>query len=121
MRSIREASRNIQKAAPTASDVVAGLHLGFWVGLIGPRYDDTLWRTALYMAFRVGGGRSRGIVHGRINALRRFRNRVAHHEPIFGRDLLAVHDEIIEAIGWMNADTCRWAALHSRLPDVIKS
>jgi len=113
---IRNAADSTKKAAPSVGDIVAALHFGFWVGLIGPRYDATLWRTALHKAFGVGGGRPRAIVHGRFNALRRFRNRIAHHEPIFDRDLIRSHSEIIEAIGWMCADTSQWAAYHSRLP-----
>src|SRR5688500_14205783 len=52
------------------------------------RYDATLWRRALYKAFSAQGTTlKRKVVHGRFNALRRFRNRVAHHEPIFQNDL----------------------------------
>ncbi len=109
----------IKNPSPRTGDVVEELNLGFWVGLIGPRYDSTLWRTTLHRAFRVGGRRSRSVVHGRFNALRRFRNRIAHHEPIFVRNLNRTHDEIIEAIGWMCADTSRWAAHHSRAPAIL--
>jgi hypothetical protein len=85
---------------------------------MGPRYDATLWRGALYKAFLAEGGKPRSIVHGRFNAIRRFRNRVAHHEPIFDRALLQIHDEIIGAIRWMCRETASWAAYHSRFEEV---
>jgi hypothetical protein len=101
------------------NDVVAELKFAFWVGILGPHYDATLWRQALYKAFRVGGGKPRSTVHHRFNAVRRFRNRIMHHEPIFQRPLQQLHDEIIDAIGWMCADTAAWTAHHSRFETVI--
>jgi hypothetical protein len=117
---IQEAYNEIKKPPPIyPGDVVAELKFAFWVGLLGPKYDSSLWRRSLYKGFQVGKGQKRSDVHGRLNALRRFRNRVAHHEPIFKRDILETHDEIIEAIGWMCRDTMAWARHHSRVPLVI--
>lgn len=101
-----------------AGQVIAELKFAFWVGLLGPRYDATLWRTVLYRAFRADGGKPRNLVHGRFNAIRRFRNRVAHHEPIFDRALVDIHGEIIEAIRWMSRETASWAADQSRFQQV---
>jgi hypothetical protein len=98
---------------------VAELNFGFWVGLLGPSYDATLWRQTLHKGFIAsGGGQKRSVVHGRFNALRRFRNRVAHHEPIFHRPLEQLHVEIIQSINWMCRHTSRWAAHHSRFDAV---
>lgn len=99
---IERTGEKLKKPGHSQSDFVAELSFGFWVGLLGPRYDATLWRRALFRAFLAGGGRRRTIVHGRFNALRRFRNRIAHHEPIFHLDLETFHSETIEAIGWMS-------------------
>jgi hypothetical protein len=101
--------------------IVAELRFSFWVGLIGPRYDATLWRQGLYKAFLAKGGIKRSVAHGRFNALRRLRNRVAHHEPIFTRPLPRLHQELIEAIGWMCRDTAQWTAHQSRFEDVFRS
>jgi hypothetical protein len=117
LESIEQAKRKVQKAHVRQGDVIAELSFGFWVGLLGPRYDATLWRQALYKGFRIGGPRRR--VHSRFNALRRFRNRIAHHEPIFHLRLEEMHSEIINAIGWMCEDTSKWAERHSRFPNVM--
>jgi hypothetical protein len=95
-------------------DLIAEIKFSFWVSLIGPGYDETIWRAVIHRAFRAEGGKKRAHVHGRLNALRRFRNRVAHHEPIYLR-AGQMHDECLEAIGWMCLDTCSWATHHSRL------
>lgn len=100
-------------AAHSNSDLVAELKFSFWVGLTGVGYDATLWRKAIHKAFRAQGAKKRGRVNGRLNALRRFRNRVAHHEPIFVTSF-QMHAECLETIGWMCADTCAWASHHSR-------
>jgi len=103
------------------NDVVAELKFAFWVGLLGPHYDATLWRHCLHKAFLARGGRPRKTVHGRLNTIRRFRNRVMHHEPIFNRPLQQLHDEIIEAISWMCRDTAAWTTYRSRYDEVAAS
>jgi hypothetical protein len=97
----------------TNNDLVAELKFSFWVGLTGPKNDATLWRKAIHRAFRAHGGQKRSRVHHRLNALRRFRNRVAHHEPIYV-NASQMHAECLEAIGWMCAHTCAWATHQSR-------
>ena len=112
---ITRADDTLAHSSHTDGAVVAELALGFRVGLLGPRYDATLRRATPHAGFRASGsGLRRSLVHGRMNALRRFRNRVAHHEPIFDRDLSQVHGEIPEAISWMCPLTAAWTAHHSR-------
>jgi hypothetical protein len=117
---IEKAKDDLRKADhdSTPDDIVAELNFGFWVGLMGPSYDGTLWRQTLYKAFLAKGGQKRTTVHRRFNALRRFRNRVAHHEPIFQRPLEQLHTEIIDAISWTCKHTSQWALSHSRFEAV---
>lgn len=100
------------------NEIVAELKFAFWVGLLSTGYDATLWRRCLYKAFP-NAARPRRDIHSRFNAIRRFRNRVMHHEPIYHRPLQQLHDEIIEAIGWMCRDTSDWCAHHSRFETVL--
>ena len=122
-RMIDDAYRETQHSGDPIPDgkVVAALKFAFWVSLLGRGYDATIWRRTVYKAFQSGGGRPRSKVHSRFNAIRRFRNRVAHHEPIFHRPLQQLHDEMIEAIDWMSPDTAAWSAHHSRLEEVLNS
>ncbi len=115
--SILKAVTDLQQARTpiTSGGIVAELSFGFWVALLADRYDATLWRQALHSTFRENGGpMKRKRVHGRFNALRRFRNRIAHHEPIFLNDLQNRHAEIIEATSWLCANTAAWTLHHSR-------
>ena len=81
--------------------IVAALSFGFWVSLLGPggrigaerkaNYEMTLWRPALRGAFAHRATLTRKEAHRPLNALRTLRNRIAHHEPIFARDLARDH------------------------------
>lgn len=107
------------KKQVTAPDIVAEISFSFWVGLLGPRYDATLWRQTLHIAFpNKPKGFKRSTCHGRFNAIRRFRNRIAHHEPIINKVLPKQHAEIMEAISWMCEDKAAWTLNISRVPFV---
>jgi hypothetical protein len=45
--------------------------------------------------------RTRSAVQTRLDDIREFRNRIAHHEPIWDRGVLDRYDEIIGAFSWM--------------------
>lgn len=104
----------------TPGAVVAELSFGFWVIVLGRRYDATLWRTAFASVFLEGGRRmARQKVHNRMDSIRRFRNRVMHHEPIYHLDPAQMHADILQAIAWICPDSAAWAWEHSRIPHVL--
>ncbi|HEV7367646.1 hypothetical protein [Arenibaculum sp.] len=110
--------------------VVAALAFGFWVSLLGrggymadaratrANYEMSLWRPALHRAFP-HVRKSRADVHRPLDYLRTFRNRIAHHEPIFGRHLVADYASILEVAGWICPSTRDWIAYHSRVPEIL--
>lgn len=108
--------------------VVAALAFGFWVSLLGrggvlagggkANYEMSLWRSALHRAF-AHVRKSRSDVHRPLDYLRTFRNRIAHHEPIFTRHLAADYASIMEVTGWICPDTRDWIAHHNRVADVL--
>jgi hypothetical protein len=51
--------------------------------------------------------------------LNRLRNRVAHHEPIHGRDLAGDHVDLLAVAGWMHPMVAAWIAGLSRVPAVL--
>lgn len=63
-----------------AGKVVAELMFGFWTFLTSDLHEKSLWVPYLHKAFPEGTDRA--AVHQALTALREFRNRVAHHEPI---------------------------------------
>lgn len=86
------------------SRVVAELSFGFWTSLLNQRYEQRLWPSLLKPAFPFlpKGQRTRKTLSTRLDKVRRLRNRVFHHEPIWHwRDLGQKHSDIHEAIGWI--------------------
>ncbi len=90
----------------TASRLIAELSFGFWVALLGKSYTHSLWIPALRKGFEAKLDRRR--LYEKLDHLRRLRNRIAHHEPIFRRDLHADHASILTVVGWICCDTRRW-------------
>lgn len=82
-------------------DIVAELSLGFWVSLLSQRYDQVFWTPALYRAFRPGYTGRRDALHRNLDHLRRFRNRIMHHEPVYHRRLSVDHKRIYELVGYL--------------------
>ncbi|WP_168455106.1 Abi family protein [Acetobacter pasteurianus] len=120
LRAKRDVQREHRQADPP--HVVASLSFGFWVALLGKggnsNYEMILWRPALAKAFphaRLG----RKQAHQQLDYLRTFRNRIAHHEPIFTRHLAADHEAILRVTGWICPLTRDWIASHSRVPTLL--
>lgn len=104
-----------------ADRIVAELNFGFWTSLLNSRYDHVLWPKLLKPAFPYlpAYARTRRILSGRFNDIRKLRNRVFHHERIIHlQELPRVHAEIIEAIGWINPTLKTFACEVDRFPHV---
>lgn len=114
--------------------VVASLSLGFWVSLLGPGgvvsalgvgqgarkadYERTLWRSALYKAFP-HAKLSRRAAHAPVEDIRKLRNRIAHHEPVFARDLSRDHETLLKVASWIDPVVYAWIVMESRAAEVI--
>ncbi|WP_419947108.1 hypothetical protein [Candidatus Poriferisodalis sp.] len=108
----------------THGGVIAELGFGFWRFLCVPAYLTALWVPALASAFpqHPAQGHARRIradVERRMQGLHVLRNRIAHHEPIFRRDLERDHIQLLELIGWICVDSRTWATAVSRTPGTI--
>jgi len=114
---IVEGQKQLTTKSASIGSLIAELKFSFWVGLLAKQYDSTLWRKALRAGFPNVQGRRDG-VYNRLNAIRRFRNRVAHHEPIYDK-CQQMHLEIVEAIGWMCSDTQAWTKHNCRFTTVF--
>jgi hypothetical protein len=108
---VARAVRELETDPPTNGAVVAELPFAFWVGLLGPKNENEIWRKALYRSFpNRPKGTERKIIQNALNSIRRLRNRIAHHEKILHRDLAADHATILEIAGWCCRETRDWIA-----------
>lgn len=118
---IAAACRRVRKLRrpETPGRVVAELTFGFWKFLLAKRYEATLWTGYLRHAFPNLQPQSRAAVYRALDELHTVRNRIAHHEPIHGRDLTADTLTIYRLLDWINHDVRAWAVTLSRLKPVI--
>mgnify|MGYP000846570720 FL=1 len=112
------AARQAKGAAALPGHVVAELSLGFWTGLLANGYHQRLWVPALHAAFPHLVGRRREL-HRKLESLRKLRNRIAHHEPVFARNLTADHERLLGILGAISPVAVDWVKQNSRVPQAI--
>lgn len=114
IRESTEYTKGGAEIAPSNGQIVAALRFGFWVGILGPKNENEVWRKAIYKGFpHRGKGKERKIVHGALDQIRQLRNLVAHHRRILHRDLVADHKQILEVAAWVCPHVHSWIEAHS--------
>ena len=95
--------------------VIAELKFAFWCQLFTARQDQHIWNAHLHTVFpllplplTVAMGRK--MLYDDMEALRGFRNRIAHHEPIFAYPLAEHHARIQRLVNLRCGDTQQWLA-----------
>ena len=109
--SVNDAKKNIKKANKRLSEglIISELSFGFWTSLFDKKYSRILWhrRDLIRTAFpnMPSKIRTQANLSKRFNDIRRLRNRVFHHEPIWNiNNLDQQYEDLIEALGWLNPD-----------------
>ncbi len=110
---ISEARANIQssKKEITTGRIISELTFGFWTSLLDTKFEMTLWKN-LRFAFPncPKEERKRRIISAKLNRIRKFRNRIFHHESIsWNMEVLSIYkQDIIEGINWLDKDLLNW-------------
>ena len=111
---VRERLR--QEGRETRDQIVAAMSFGFWSGMLGPGYEE-LWRSCLHRAFPGSSGR-RSEVAATAEGVRRFRNRIAHHDSVLNVDFPFEVRRIAALAGFVDPAAGRWLERRSRTTDV---
>ncbi|HET8863539.1 MAG TPA: hypothetical protein VFM94_09850 [Solirubrobacterales bacterium] len=90
----------------TRGQVIAGLSFAFWAALFGRKYEE-LWRRQLRSAFP-HAPLMRKDLSLRMRLLRRFRNRVAHHDSLLNQDVAARLEDMLVIAGWIDPAAREW-------------
>tara|TARA_A200000159_G_C7324973_1_gene340521 strand:+ start:773 stop:1429 length:657 start_codon:yes stop_codon:yes gene_type:complete len=98
----------------TTGKVIPELKFVFWEKLLTQRFDQRLWNPYLQTVFPNHDATKtipnmRNTLRSLLEDVRRLRNRIAHHEPIFARDLEADFNNIDQLIRYRCEDTSHWA------------
>lgn len=102
-------------------DVVANMSLDFWVRLLGPQFEPDWQRTLRAVFPNANLQVSRRSIWRSAMRIKDFRNRVAHHEPVFHlADLQDLHSEMIQLTGLRCATTKAWLQHFSTFQAVFR-
>ncbi|WP_193791165.1 hypothetical protein [Mycobacterium paraense] len=93
--------------------VIAQLKLRFWEQIFTRRFEQRIWKKHLRrvlpnMDHSLPLKDRRGEVRANIEKVRMLRNRVAHHEPIFGRHLAGELEAMRRLVMYRSAELLSW-------------
>ncbi len=112
----------------TPGRLISKLAFGFWVSLCKRPYEQgrgggpALWPALAKTGFHflAAKDRTRAHVFHRLEGIRDLRNRVSHHEPIWDRDLVKAHNEVLDALSWMNLGLATALRAASPLDEIVR-
>ncbi len=105
--------RNVARSHMTAGKVVADLNFAFWERVLLKKQQRIIWDTQFTTSFpEAPAGQTSSVnrekLRRTVENVRRLRNRIAHHEPIFARDLVRDMRDIRLAISWRSSVAASW-------------
>lgn len=121
-RKIKDAKKKlgIKENEPfNSNSLIAEITFGYWTDLLSNRYEMTLWRPALRKIFFNVEKLTREEAYVLLKSQRQLRNRIAHHNIIFDRNLEQDYKDILKVIGWMSPDSEKWVSSVSRIPMLL--
>ena len=109
----RDLSNVAKMQNPTMGKVVAELKFVFWEKMFTKRHDKRLWNNHIRTSFpnaplTMTEAQIRAQIYNDVFTIRKLRNRIAHHEPIFTRNLQNDFDKIHALISWRDKVTADW-------------
>ncbi|MGX6601553.1 hypothetical protein ACWKSP_05365 [Micromonosporaceae bacterium Da 78-11] len=81
-------------------------------------YDRGLWHPCLH---RVFPKQRRRVVEASVGDLHTARNRMAHHEPMFNRQISDVHLTAMQVAGWICPVSRDWIRGMCRVPQLLST
>lgn len=105
------------------NNVIPELSFAFWQMMFTSRHDAQLWQPYLGLLFSNAQAQSiaqlRNEIYSDLGVIRTIRNRIAHHEPIFMRNLQQDYDRILKLIRYQSKDTADWLENSQLVTDLL--
>ncbi|NOG32861.1 hypothetical protein HLB35_15810 [Halomonas sp. TBZ9] len=117
---------NARQGAQTVGKVIPELKFAFWQRMFTKRHDHRLWNTLLFRVFpglptMSPTSELRKEIFEELEKIRTLRNRIAHHEPIFTRNLQEDFERIVNLVAYRSQPTASWLKSHQQVEDFIGS
>jgi hypothetical protein len=108
----------------TTGKVIPELKFAFWQRMFTQRFDGRLWNTQLKTVMpNLNPAKSvsqlRQEIYDDLEEIRRLRNRIAHHEPIFSRNLVADLQKIESLVTFRCSTTAGWMSANQQAGALI--
>ncbi len=118
--------QNTTRRAQTTGKVIPELKFVFWQKMFTARHDDRIWNKHLNRVFQNLNRAQKPATHRQriykdLDRIRALRNRIAHHEPIFKRDLISDYSVIHKLINSRCQITGTWLDENQIAKDVIEN
>lgn len=122
----REDLNHAARKYPLTSKVIPELKFVFWQRLLTSKHDERIWSVCFDDAFPHMPrdsplSRRREELYNQIDHVRDLRNRIAHHEPIFRRDLALDYQRIRTIVSWRCPVTAAWVNRHQTVLQLLES
>lgn len=108
----RHALAKATQGTTDINNVIPELNFAFWQMMFTSRHDTQLWLPYLSQIFPnapiTNVSQFRNEIYKELEIIRSLRNRIAHHEPIFKRNLQQDYERIIKIIQYQSVDTANW-------------
>lgn len=114
----------VRSGETSTGKVIPELKFAFWQALFTSRFDDRIWQLHLRAVMPCLDpdktiAQLRGSLYAELDQLRRLRNRIAHHEPIFTRNLADDFQKIRQLIALRCPITSDWMTRNQHAVDLI--
>ena len=107
--------------AMTTGHIVSSLSLGFWVHLTSINPRRLIWKGSVISLFpHLPSTIQEDAIHTKADKLRKFRNRIAHHNAIFDRKPTGQYQNIRDILSWICPETL-WLMKQSSNPAKVIS
>lgn len=119
--SLRALKSGIDRAKTSKTqDIIAELTFDFWSNLFRNEYDRSLWQSKMGVLLPHKQKTRRDFQKG-VRALNKFRNRIAHHEPIHSLNITNLHSEILAVLEGLCTSTHKWVKHFSTINQAIRT
>jgi len=112
-----------KKKQISSGKIISELSFGFWTSLLDSKFEKTLWKNIRFAFPSCPKNlRQRKNMSSKFNGVRKFRNRIFHHESVSWNiaALINYKNEIIEGIDWLDMNLLKWSTDIFRVEEVIE-
>ncbi|MDD5470491.1 MAG: hypothetical protein PHP05_01065 [Sideroxydans sp.] len=120
----RKDLQSARRQASTTGKVIPELKFVFWQKMFTGRYDARLWNAHLMRVLpnldpAKSIGQLRQAIYDDLENIRKLRNRIAHHEPIFKRNLIDDFQKIYSLIEFRCKVTADWMTTNQQASVIV--